>query len=186
MNNIATYARIQHYGDGSPDPRTATCAQHRVGAPYSDTAKGDGIDVPESNGWPCVVCPLPDADLIGTLVIVTSGIGDTSIYGGAGDDRPGGWISTKFDMRFGGSIVTCDVECVAPADTPINVKDPRITIEKLPRKRDYQDAGPWLPHVDHPALATMRPTAKKTKRDATEYAARRLPIADFHAARVTA
>lgn len=181
MNNIATYARIQHYGDGSPDPRTATCRQHECAAPYSDTAKGEGANVPESNGWPCVVCPLPEADLIGTEVMVTQS-GHTSIYGGPDErERGGGWISTAYSMRYGGSVVTCDVECVAPADTPVNEKDPRITIEKLPKKRDYQDAGVWLPHIDHPALSTLSPTAKKTKRDALTYAARRLAIADYHA-----
>lgn len=184
MQNIATYARIQHNVEGQPlDPRTATCDQHRIAAPYSDTAKGDDSTVLYTNEWPCVVCPLPYADLIGTEVINTSHSG-VYLYGGDGEkDRPGGWTTLKLNMRTRQTVLESNVESVAPADTPINEKDPRITIEKLPKKRDYQDAGVWLPHVDHPALADMRPTAKKTKRDALAYAARRLAIAEYHAAR---
>jgi hypothetical protein len=48
MNNTATRARLQHYGDGTPDPRTATCPQHRYAAPYSDTARGDDTSVPSA------------------------------------------------------------------------------------------------------------------------------------------
>lgn len=180
MNNTATFARIQHYKDGSPDPRTATCDQHRCAAPYSDTAKGDGIDLPVANlvgsdRWLCVVCPRPDADLIGTEVIVTSQSG-TYLWGGPADDSA--WIRVAFSARFSHSVVTCDVSCIAPADTPLNEKDPRITIEKLPKKRDYQDAGPWLPHIEY--LSAWSPTAKKTKRDALAYASRRVAIDDFH------
>lgn len=180
MNNIASFARIQYYGDGSPDPRTATCEQHKVAAPYSDTAKGDGITVPVSNGWACTVCPMPNADLIGTEVILTSTSG-TFVYAGIDPTFPD---SIRMGFGFGrASTVQCDVSCVAPVDTPINEKDPRITIEKLARKRDYQDGGVWLPHIDYADARGWRPTAKKTKREALEYAARRLAIDDFHAAR---
>lgn len=183
MNNIAVFARNQPYGDvkGIPDPRTATCIQHQYAAPMTDTGVGYNVDVPAANDWPCVVCAMPNADLIGTEVI-TTGQSGTFMWGGPDEDRGAGWSSISFSLRGLPNVITCDFDMVAPADTVIDTKDPRITIEKLPKKRDYQDAGPWLPRVDHPALAGMRPTAKKTKREAVEYAARRLAIADFHAA----
>lgn len=178
MNNTATRARIQHYGDGSPDKRTATCAQHQYSAPYSDTAKGDSTDVSEDLGWPCVVCPTPNADLIGTEVILTSSEG-TYLYGGPGEHADS--IRISFSLRGLPNVVTCDVSCVAPADTVIDVKDPRVTVEKLPKKRGYYDMGLWLPGITY--LPDWTPSAKKTKREAVEYAARRVAIGDFHKGR---
>lgn len=176
----ATFARIQHYGDMKADPRTATCDQHKVASPYSDTAKGDGVALTCTH-WKCVVCPLPDADLIGTDVIVTTYSG-VYRYGGVDGGRFPGGVSLKVGIGSGGpAVVSCDVDLVAPADVRINEKNPRISIEKLPKKRDYQDGGVWLPHVDHPGVDDSRWTAKKSKRDAVAYAARRLAIAEYHA-----
>lgn len=179
---IATFARIAHYGDKEPDPRTATCDKHAVASPYSDTARGDGTALANLD-WECVVCGIENADLIGTPVIVQGYGASVYVYGGVDEDRSPNIISTRYDMRGGANVVKCTVECVAPADTVIDVKDPRITVEKLAKKRDYQDNGVWLPHMDHPALAHLSISARKTKRDATEYAAQRLAIADYHARR---
>lgn len=180
--HTATFARIQHYGDGTPDPRTATCEQHRVASPYSGTAKGDGVAIPESDGWPCVVCPLPHADLIGTNVI-TSTLSGVYVYGGTNADIPDGSVSQRIDLRGGPTVVRCSVGMVAPADTPVNEKDPRIVIVKMPQKRYFHDRGVWLPQIDHPAFRDWTPFGERTKRDAVTGAARRLAIADYHTAR---
>jgi hypothetical protein len=177
MNNTATRARLQHYGDGTPDPRTATCPQHRYAAPYSDTARGDDTEVP-GRDWPCVVCLMPDADLIGTEVILTSSEG-TFMYGGLGER--GDAISIKFSLRGMPNIVTCDVSCVAPADTPVDLKDPRINVVKLAKKRGYYDAGFWLPGITY--LPDWSPRTTRTKTEATAYCARRVAIDDFHRGR---
>jgi len=189
----ATYARIQYHIDptlppgqrsvpGEPDPRTATCEQHKVASPYSDTAKGDGVAVPKSNGWPCVVCPHPDADLIGTEVI-SSGNEGIHVYGGEDPDRPG-WQTVSYSLGSGGPrVLKCAVESVAPAGTPIEEKDPRISVQKLAKKRDYQDSGVWLPRIDHPDFRYWQPRARKSKREAIAGAARRLAIAEYHQAR---
>lgn len=181
MTNIqkAVWARTAYYGDGSLDPRTATCAQHKPAAPYSDTAQGDGGPLPEGSEYPCVVCPLPDADLLGTVVILNGYPGDTYIWAGLDMDRPD-WISRSFSMMGEPPSVKCSVDQIAPADTPVDVRDPRITITKLERKRGYPDRGLWLPGVEG---IEANPVAMKTKRDALAWAAQRLAIADYHAAR---
>jgi hypothetical protein len=176
---VATYARIAFYGDKLPDPRTATCAQHMIASPASDTAAGDGTDIDPALGWECVVCPIPNADLIGTEVIVAGHQGSTYLYGG---DHPHYSVSIAYSLRGGGNVVRASVDNVAPADTPQNPKDPRITIEKLAHKRDYNDSGVWLPHIDHPNI-TSNLRARKTKKEAVAYAANRLAIEDYHVKR---
>jgi hypothetical protein len=120
---------------------------------------------------------MPDADLIGTEVILTSSEG-TFMYGGLGER--GDAISIKFSLRGMPNIVTCDVSCVAPADTPVDLKDPRINVVKLAKKRGYYDAGFWLPGITY--LPDWSPRTTRTKTEATAYCARRVAIDDFHRA----
>lgn len=184
MNEIrtATFARLQHYGDGTPDPRTATCSQHEVASPYSGTAKGDGITLPEDSDWPCVVCPLPYADLIGTEVITYTMTG-VYLYGGNEYGLRDGATSLRVSLRGRPTVVKCGGRYVAPADTLVDEKDTRITITKMPAKRTFHDSGLWLPSIDHPWFLGWEPRGERTRRAALATAARHLAIAEYHVVR---
>jgi hypothetical protein len=70
---------------------------------------------------------------------------------------------------------------VMPADRPVSTADSRVTIEKMPKKRDYQDSGPWLLHL--PGLDGRTRRGYKTKRDAVADGLLRLAIDDYWAER---
>lgn len=180
MATPATFARLQYQGDRTPDHRTATCEKHKPCSPTTDTAQGDGVQLTHTE-WTCVVCPLPDADLLGSEVMISGYGASTYVYGGAHEHRSG--VSITYDTRGGPNIVNAAVTDVAPAGTPTDPKDPRITVVKLPGKRDYQDAGVWLPAIDFDGLRDRQWKAYKSKRDALAWAASKLAIAEYHQAR---
>jgi hypothetical protein len=176
--SLATFARIAFYGDGNLDPSTATCDRHQLAAPFSDVAKGDGAPIDGAFTVECTVCPLPDSDLIGAVVL-TYFDSKPVLYGG---DYADGWSSLKFGIGTGGLPVrSCGVTKVMPADRPVSTADSRVTIEKMPKKRDYQDSGPWLLHL--PGLDGRTRRGYKTKRDAVADGLLRLAIDDYWAER---
>lgn len=182
MDTIATHARRVSYGEnaGAVDPATATCARHVVASPTTREARTycTPLDEP-GEPIPCVICPHPWSDLVGETVQVTSTDG-TYIYAGPGE-RPGGMRITVGIASGRPAAIECDYTDVAPADVEVPAKDARLTIEKLPRKRDYQDAGPWLYHLDLPGFDGHRKRAKRTKREAVATGLRYLAIHDWHA-----
>ena len=97
-------------------------------------------------------------------------------YGGAGD---GPWTTLSFALFAGGLPVRrCEPHRVAPADVPVAVADPRVSVVKC-AKADvpYGEPGPWrltLPGVTHPSW-------HRIKRDAVAAGLRRLAILDWHA-----
>lgn len=181
---LATHARAVSYGEhaGDLDTATATCAQHTVASPFTDAAGTAVRPIPDTmQGAECVVCPLPGADLIGLPVLSWSKGSDRAYIWGGPPERDG-WDTTAYSG--GTPVITTSYDRVAPSDTPIPAKDPRVTVEKLPKKRDYQDAGPWLLRID--GVDGSKWTAWRTKKDALTDGLRRVAILDWHAAQAAA
>ncbi|MEN3308850.1 MAG: hypothetical protein V7603_5052 [Micromonosporaceae bacterium] len=104
-------------------------------------------------------------------------------YGGPDSER-GGWSTLSFaPMATGLPVRKCDLDRVAPADTPVSATDSRVSVEKRPRSEmPYGQPGVWrltLPGVAHPSW-------HRTKRDATATGLRRLAILDWHAGTIPA
>lgn len=99
------------------------------------------------------------------------------IYGGPADDPS----FTRLKVGVGLPVRYCGPDRVAPADTPIPVRDVRIGVEKRPRaEMPSGESGAWrltLPETDHPSW-------HRIKRDAVSTGLRRLAILDWHAGRI--
>src|SRR3954451_4035716 len=103
------------------------------------------------------------------------------IYGGPSDKA--GWSSLIVGRRVERQ---CDADRIAPADTPVPAKDPRVEVTKRTtreaRAANYYGRGSWSYTI--PGYAwTMR---ADTKRAALADGARRLAILDWHAAQAAA
>lgn len=96
-------------------------------------------------------------------------------YGGPCDDAA--WTTFEFGVLSDRRPVRkCPQERVAPADTPIPLKDPRVSVVKLSRGEYVTWIGPWQLQ-----LPGQKAECFKTRRDAVATGLRRLAIIDWHA-----
>jgi hypothetical protein len=115
---------------------------------------------------------------LGTLVFDASG----SEYVYKGRHEIPGMSSYTFDLRNGGTAgIHTDLDTIAPVEAlaNVNLKDPRITVTKMPEQKPRNASGPWLHDVELP-IGVHHTGWHKTKRDAIAESAHRLAIADWH------
>ncbi len=178
----ATHARHDH--SGVFDPATATCTAHLVGTTPTLTASSYPQPLPAGVAFDCVVCPLPYAVLVGQPAI-SWGSERPYVYGGKPDHEGMGSIEIGVGRRMA-TVIRTDPARVAPADTPVPAKDPRVTVVKVAKERvpSYYratKAGKWrltLPGVE-------RDDYFDTKKEATAAGLRRLAILDYQATRTS-
>lgn len=113
---------------------------------------------------------------VNDLVLTQEGV-----YRWSGEGTAG--ISTvTYSLRFGGvPRINIEADMVAPAslDSNLNLKDPRILVEKNKEGRPVTWVGPWS--VKIAGEEDKWSSWENTKKDAVLKAARRLAIADWQA-----
>lgn len=113
---------------------------------------------------------------VGDLVLTADGV-----YRWAGDaDATPGMNTVSYSLRYGGvPRISIEADMVAPAalDSNLNLKDPRIIVEKNKEGRPVTWVGPWSAKLEGQEWSTWQ----NTKKEAVLKAARRLAVQDWHA-----
>lgn len=181
----ATHARFADYGRGYPDPTTAACTRHAVGAPSNEATRATNKAQPlpaDHEPLECTVCGTENADLIGLIVLDWQG-GNDNLYAGP-HPRGGGGFQLEFGIGSGGpSLLRCLPEHVAPADTPVPVKDPRCVVVKRPKDQVPAWYRATKAGMYELSLPGQTPDYFTKKGDAVREGHIRLAIIDWHAQR---